>query len=511
MPRVSRGRLVIRTLVCSAAATIALLASCKVFDPSLVDDGGQGSGADAGECTAGATEVCNGRDDDCDRDVDEGFELQTDQENCGECGRECTYAHAATAGGCSAGECVNECETGWKDCNGDTVDGCEADLTSRSSCTDCNRTCPFACTAGECVNGRALVAGRTWTCATFSNGSARCWGSNGSGQLGTGDTESSISPRDVIDLSDAERISANLGHTCALRAGNVASCWGENDRGQLGDGTTAPRTQPVPVQLDSVDQIVVGLAHTCVRSGDRLYCWGFNDAGQLGFGDVVHRTQPTLLPTKSTGDIVDVASGLAHTCAVQISGGVICWGFNDQGQVGAPSAGGGGSNSMPSPVTVPGVDNAVKVALGHAHSCAVTTAGRVRCWGWNASGQLGDGGFQSRSQPLFVIDDSGVELADVQRVVVGPTRSCAIQDDGAAFCWGDNASGALGAGPTPAQSTHAVRVTALGEDAVIDVAVGEFHTCFLGPTRIRCIGQNEQGQLGDGTTAASTSGVDVAL
>lgn len=510
MPRVSRGRLVIRTLVCSAAASIALLASCKVFDPSLVADGGQGSEIDAGTCTPGADEVCNSRDDDCDLDVDEGFELQTDQANCGECGRECSFANA-TAGECSAGECVNECEVGWKDCNADTVDGCEADLTSRSSCTDCNLTCPFACTSGECVNGRALAAGRTWTCTTFSSGSARCWGSNTSGQLGTGDTEPSISPRDVVDLSDAERISAGFGHTCALRSGNVASCWGENDRGQLGDGTTAPRTQPVPVVLDSVDQIVVGLAHTCVRSGDRLYCWGFNDAGQLGFGDNVHRTQPTLLPTKTTGDVVDVAAGLAHTCAVQLSGEVICWGFNDEGQCGAPDAGAGGADSMPSPVVVPGIDNAIKMALGHAHSCAITTAGRVRCWGWNGGGQLGDGGFMSRSQPLFVIDEAGAELDNVTRLVAGAKRTCAIRKDGAGFCWGDNTSGSLGAGPTPAQVTHAVRVTALGEDPVIDIAVGENHTCFLGPTSIRCAGENQQGQLGDGTTATSTSGVDVAL
>ena len=506
----SRGRLVIRTLVCSAAATIALLASCKVFDPTLVDDGGDGSKVDAGECEEGAAEVCNGRDDNCDLDVDEGFELQTDLQNCGECGRECTFANAGP-GECSAGECVNTCDEGWDDCNGDTVDGCEANLTSRSSCTGCNLTCPFACSETGCVNGSTLAAGRSWSCATFSNGSARCWGSNASGQLGTGDTMPSISPREVVELSDAQRIFANFGHTCALRAGKIASCWGENDRGQLGDGTTAGRTQPVPVILDSVDQIAVGLAHTCVRSGDRLYCWGFNDSGQLGFGDLVHRTQPTLLPTKTTGDVVDVAVGVSHTCAVQLGGSVLCWGYNDQGQAGAPGANGGGEDRMLTPVTVPSVDNAVKVALGHAHSCAITTAGKVRCWGWNAFGQLGDGGFSSRSQPLFVIDDSGADLDDVTRLVAGAKRTCAIREDGAAFCWGDNTLGSLGSGPTPAETTHATRVTALGEENVIDVAVGEDHTCFLGPTRIRCVGENQQGQLGDGSTAASTSGVDVEL
>jgi len=510
MPRVRRVRLDIRTVALLVLSSSVVLGSCKVFDASLVHDDDDGTDIDAGPtCSESADEVCNGRDDDCDDMVDEETSLTDDEDNCGECGRACTFGHAA--GQCSAGECDNTCEEGWKDCNSNTVDGCEADLASRSSCTDCGLTCPFACSAGGCVTGVALSAGRTWTCATFSSGGARCWGSNESGQLGTGDTAPSILPRDVRDLADAERLSTGFGHSCALRSGRVASCWGENDRGQLGDGTTAPRTEPVPVVLGGVDTITVGLAHTCVRSGARLYCWGFNDAGQLGFGDNTHRTAPEMLPSAVTGDIVDVSAGLAHTCAVRSTGEVICFGFNDQGQSGAANMEQGGTNTVLAPVVVPAIDNAVSVALGHAHSCVVTSAGKVRCWGWNGGGQLGDGGFMSRAQPLSVIDDTGAELNNIDRVVAGAKRSCAVRSDGAAFCWGDNTSGALGAGPTPAQQPRAVRVTALGKDAILDIAVGETHTCFLGAVAIRCVGDNEQGQLGDGTTAASPLGVAVAL
>jgi alpha-tubulin suppressor-like RCC1 family protein len=80
-----------------------------------------------------------------------------------------------------------------------------------------------------------------------------------------------------------------------------------------------------------------------------------------------------------------------------------------------------------------------------------------------------------------------------------------------AYCWGDNTQGSLGAGPTPPQQPHAVKVTATGEEAVLDIAVGEDHTCFLTAVGIRCVGDNMQGQLGDGTTASSSGGVDVAL
>jgi alpha-tubulin suppressor-like RCC1 family protein len=488
---------------------VGLLAACKVFDASLVPDEDDGSDTDDSVCTAGAEEVCNGRDDDCDDDVDEDTNLDADEENCGGCGRVCSFAHAT--GECSSGVCANGCEEGWKDCNDDDLDGCEADLASRATCGDCGLPCAFACSAGGCVTGATLAAGRTWTCASFSNGTARCWGHNGSGQLGTGDTVTSFLPRDVKELSDATRLTAGFGHSCALREGRVASCWGENDRGQLGDRTTAPRSVPVPVQLEDVDNIAVGLAHTCVQSGVRLYCWGFNDAGQLGFGDNTHRPEPEMIPAADTLDVSDVAAGLAHTCAVRTSGEVICFGFNDQGQSGMPNAGGGGANQVLSPVVVPAIDNATQVALGHAHSCAVTTAKTVRCWGWNGGGQLGDGGFASRPQPLFVIDGSGNQLGNIERVFAGAKRSCAIDSEGAAFCWGDNTSGALGAGPTPSQLAHAVRVMALGSDTILDVAVGEFHTCFLGMLGIRCVGDNDLGQLGDGSTAASTTGVDVSL
>lgn len=504
MPRVSGVRLNFRARNLFVLSAVFSLAACKVFDASLLDDDGSGSTEDSGVCDSDAGESCGDDDGEC----AEGTDFDTDEENCGGCGRVCTFGHAT--GECAAGECANACETGWKDCNADDLDGCEADLASRATCGDCGLSCPFACSGAECVTGSTLAAGSTWTCTTFSSGAARCWGSNMFGQLGSGDTSPSITPRDVKDLVDASRVAVGFGHSCAIRTGRVASCWGSNDRGQLGDGTTAPRTVPVPVQLSNVDGIAVGNAHTCVRSGDELYCWGFNDAGQLGFGDETHRTQPEKLPPASTGPIADVSVGLAHSCAVRTNGEVICFGFNDQGQSGMPNMGDGGTNKVLSPNVVPGIDNAVRISLGHAHGCALTSAGTVRCWGWNGGGQLGDGGFMSRVQPLFVIDATGTQLSNVTRVVAGAKRSCAIRDDGAAFCWGDNTSGALGGGPTPTLQPHAVRVTALEGD-ILDVAVGEHHTCFLGTLGIRCVGENLQGQLGDGSTAASTAGVDVSL
>lgn len=401
-----------------------------------------------------------------------------------------------------------ECEAGRLDCSGSNLDGWEDDPSRGSSCEGCESARPFACgNGGECAV-TTLTAGVRWTCATLSDRTARCWGNNSQGQLGTGDTNPTLLPREVVGLTDAERIAAAFGHTCAVRTGRLASCWGENDRGQLGDGTTVSRPVPVSVQLVLIDAITVGLANTCVRSGERLSCWGLNDVGQLGFGDTDNRPTPETVPQELVGRVVDVSAGLAHTCTVRRNGRVVCFGFNDQGQ-----AGSGEATVVLVPALVPGLRNAVQIAAGNAHSCAVTVDGAVRCWGWNGSGQLGDGTFQSRFQPSFVIDEAGDVVGDIVRVVAGPRRTCATDSAGAGFCWGDNLSGALGAGPSaPApQSPRALRVTIVGSERILDVAVGDRHTCFLTPSRVRCVGENGDGQLGDGTTNPTVTGVDVAF
>ncbi len=491
----------------SVVAPTLLVSSCKVFDPSLVDDGDDDGTDDNGaECVPEQAEVCNDVDDDCDDDIDEDFDLLADENNCGACGRVCTFAQAT--GECTAGVCANACLEGWKDCNEQDADGCEANLDRKGSCGDCGLTCPFTCSAANCVTGAGVAAGRTWTCLTMSSGGVRCWGSNNTGQLGSGNTASSSMPRDVVSLDDARQIRLGFGHSCALRDGRVASCWGQNDRGQVGDGTTAQQTAPVPVVMGNVDDIAVGFAHTCARSGDRLHCWGFNDAGQLGLGDEVHRPLPTLVPAKATGDIVDMAVGLAHTCAVRATGEVVCMGFNDQGQAGMPI---NAPLHVLEPVVVQGIADAVQISLGHAHGCVVTTTGGVRCWGWNGLGQLGDGSFVSRPAPSDVVDDTGVALSGIERVIAGPIRTCALTGDGQAYCWGDNTEGALGAGKSSPQHPRALPVQLEDVRTILDIAVGEKHTCFLGGLGIRCLGENQEGQLGDGSTIASRTGVDVAL
>jgi alpha-tubulin suppressor-like RCC1 family protein len=490
-------RLDFRTLLSMVLWGAVAPSACKVFDPGLLD--GSGSMVDAAPIDAP-----------CEEDI------QNDEANCGGCGDVCTFAHAA-AGECTGGTCENACDEEWGDCDENDLSGCETALTSKRHCTGCGLTCPFACSGG-CVGGTSMASGSNWSCALLDNGRARCWGANEQGQLGTNDRDARNAPADVIDMATAIGVVAGFGHSCALLEGRNAACWGQNDVGQLGDGSTTQRLRPVPVALEQIDDISVGFAHTCLRQSTRVWCWGFNDAGQLGLADETTRTSPTMLNPTETGDVTDLAVGLAHSCAIRTGGQVACWGFNDVGQAGSLTEDEGGTNEVHSPELVTGITDARQLYLGHSHSCATTTGGTVRCWGWNQSGQLGNGGFSNRTQPDTVRNEAGTALTMVDHVVAGPERTCAVvgvdakSGLGDAYCWGDNTNGSLGAGPSVgAQSPRAVPVTAVGTAKVKDISVGVHHTCFMTETSIICVGANGEGQLGDGTTVSSATGVEVSF
>lgn len=127
-------------------------------------------------------------------------------------------------------------------------------------------------------------------------------------------------------------------------------------------------------------------------------------------------------------------SGGAHACAIT-SGSLTCWGSNTNGQLGVPTP--SPANGSP-PTTVPGLSGVTDVSAGSNTTCAVV-AGSLYCWGFNGSGQVGDGTFTTRTSPV------SVGLTGVASVAVGPISTCARQNSGVIYCFGNNASGAVGA------------------------------------------------------------------
>lgn len=252
----------------------------------------------------------------------------------------------------------------------------------------------------------SITTGYSHTCAVLNSGTASCWGANDYGQLGDGSTTERTTPVVVSGLVTVRMIAASHGgyHTCAVLTSGGARCWGANGSGQLGDGSTV--SQPVPVAvsgLTDVLSIAAGSTHTCaVLPGGTVSCWGANSFGQLGDGSTTNRTTPVAVSGLS--DVHSIATGQLHTCALLNNGTARCWGYNSYGQLGDRSK----TNRL-LPVEVYSLVGASSIAAGFQHTCAVLATGTARCWGFNNNRQLGDGSTVNRIQPQTLSAVSNVQ------------------------------------------------------------------------------------------------------
>jgi alpha-tubulin suppressor-like RCC1 family protein len=347
------------------------------------------------------------------------------------------------------------------------------------------------------TSGVAAVSARgAHTCAVTTTGGVKCWGDNGSGQLGVGTTLT----------SGVAAVSAGGNYTCALTTTGGVKCWGDNAFGELGDGTTTDRTTPVDVTglTSGVASVSAGEEHTCALTpAGGLKCWGWNVYGQLGDGSTTNSTTPVDVSGLTSG-VAAVSAGGAHTCAVTTTGGVKCWGDNGSGQLGV-----GTTINHTAPVDVTGLTSGVAaVSAGGAHTCALTTTGGVKCWGYNAFGELGDGTTTDRSTP---VDVSGL-TSGAAAVSAGVEHTCALTPAGGLKCWGSNGLGPLGDGTTTDRTTP-VDVSGLGPKGTPTVTPPPtstptaINTPNTTPTRT----PTATGLVGDANKDGSVNAIDAAL
>ncbi|MEI2775275.1 MAG: hypothetical protein V9G19_04745 [Tetrasphaera sp.] len=340
---------------------------------------------------------------------------------------------------------------------------------------------------------RVVVVGGDHTCGITTAGGVRCWGRNDTGQIGDGTREDRYVSTPVAGLSSGvASVSVGGSHTCAVMADGGVRCWGRNSKGQLGDGTRINRLVPTVVPgLSGIAAVRAGGAHTCaVTTGGQARCWGDNAYGQLGDGTTTLRLTPVAVA--GLGPVRQISPSLdSHTCAVTTAGGVKCWGLNYFGQLGD-----GTTTDRTRPVAVSGMGSGVSVVgAGGYFSCARTPAGAVRCWGYNASGQLGDGTRITRHRPVAV---SGYATGGVAGLAVGEDHACVKTTAGwPMMCWGANGSYQLGDGtPTDHSRPHAVGNLRTGATSV---TAGRYTSCAITPGNVaKCWGEGTYGKVGHG-------------
>lgn len=333
----------------------------------------------------------------------------------------------------------------------------------------------------------ALAASYYNSCAAVA-GRVRCWGANNYWQLADPDSPGSTVPVDIPQLSGVQQIVGRAFHFCALQAGASLRCWGNNRHGELGDGGARFRTAPVETfpAGSGVGALGLGFLHSCAGLPGGLRCWGYSGRGAVGLGQFTV-TEPLPVPVAGIVSMPSsVAGGEDHSCAAY-NGDVLCWGFNEKGQLGV-----GDLQPRAAPAYVLGLPpGATQVATGSRHSCAIV-AGGVWCWGYGANGELGNGATDDSLLPVAV---PGLG-AGVTAITAGYNHTCAVQG-GVAKCWGLNTDGQIGNNVnTGIQTTP---VTAIGLSlGVTAISAGVTHTCAVANGAAWCWGYDGYGQLGNG-------------
>jgi alpha-tubulin suppressor-like RCC1 family protein len=288
----------------------------------------------------------------------------------------------------------------------------------------------------------AVTVGSDLACGITADHEALCWG--GYHTRATGDGGPAGSPRLVPSrVSGNHRfhaVSAGADHACALNTDGEAFCWGADDEGQLGRGA-AGHPSPMPVAVTGGHRfasIVAGGLHTCaLTSQGAAYCWG--NGAALG----AQRSASSATPIRVSGGhaFVRLSSGSHHTCGITTAAQAFCWGSNAVGQLGNgnPPHGGG------VPVAVAGSRVFTTLSTGYEHTCAVTPAGELFCWGSNASQQFGIAHPVSSSIPVAA---HGLTLSSVAAGHAGPGSgfTCGLTAGDRAYCWGANQA-TLGVAP----------------------------------------------------------------
>jgi uncharacterized repeat protein (TIGR02543 family) len=322
-----------------------------------------------------------------------------------------------------------------------------------------------------------------------------------------------------------ELLSMGSDHSVALSTDGRVFVWGSNNYGKLGDGTSQNKNVPTEITssffLEEGDEIIslfLGDYHSSALSATgQTFMWGFNSNGQLGDGDSrnIDIYVPKVITSRfslTAGDkIISLSLGAVHSSALSATGRVFTWGFNGSGRLGDGTT---TNRNVPTEITsrfsLTAGDKIISLSLGYTHSSALSKTGRVFTWGFNGSGQIGDGTTTNRNVPTEITSRFSLTAGDkIISVSLGYTHSSALSETGRIFMWGSNYDGQIGDGTTDAMigkqnvpTEITSRFSLITGDKIISLSLGGRVSSALSETgRIFMWGSNYYRQLGDGTSA----------
>lgn len=273
----------------------------------------------------------------------------------------------------------------------------------------------------------------TATCAAMADLTMKCWGTDAYGHFGLGGASTATTPTTIAGVTGLTKVALGLAHGCGIFSGGSVKCWGQDSRsaGAIGDGT-ASAVSKVPSQVTGITSgataISVGDNFACAVVSGGVKCWGFGANGQLGNNGTANSTTPVQTIPSSSG-VVEITSGTVNSCAVYNTGVMKCWGAGWSGQNATTSP-----LSYNVPTATSGTQNYAKADLGVNNGCGLTTGGGVKCWGPNTGWMLGN-----NTSTLSYVPTSVTGIASgATQVSVGEKFACAQLATGSVKCWGNN-------------------------------------------------------------------------
>lgn len=387
-----------------------------------------------------------------------------------------------------------------------------------------------------------VKTGQYYACALYDEGSLKCWGWNGNGQLGLGSTaavgDSSLEvggANAFVNLGTGRTVtkfSTGASHACAILDNNTLKCWGNGANGRLGYGNTTSKGDNanemgdnlLPVDLGTgryATSVVAAGSHTCaLLDNASVKCWGSGASGKLGkgstasLGDNANEMGNNLLPIDlGTGrTATKIVAGLDYVCALLDDATVKCWGENQRGQLGKDSTAdlGDAASEMGDLLT------AVNIGAGRTATdiiglyetvCVKRDNNTMICWGRNNFGQVGKG---STAGANAAIGDAAGEMTAIASInmntgfgtlskIFSLGRSvCAMDTVNVVKCWGYNVYGQLLLGNVTNGTSPPVAVMNFGTGLVpakIDAYLDTICVLFTND-RIKCFGRARTGTAG---------------